>query len=81
MSELDKFLENFEWAEIELTRDVRLVALELLDQYNIGAQDAVHLASASLANVRDLASFDRAFRQVDWLNLWNDQCFTDQDRA
>ena len=75
MGELDKLLENFEWAEIELTRDVRLAALELLDQYNIGAHDAVHLASASLANVLDLASFDRAFRQVNWLYLWNDQCF------
>jgi predicted nucleic acid-binding protein len=43
--------------------------------YNLRAQDAVRLARADVAGVRDFASFDRRFRRVDGLILWNDQIY------
>jgi predicted nucleic acid-binding protein len=46
-----------------------------MGEYNLGAQNAVHLAGARIAGVHDFASFDRMFRRVDGLNLWNDRIF------
>jgi predicted nucleic acid-binding protein len=45
-------------------------------RYNLDGQDAVHLASARYAGVRDFASFDARFRRFDDLVLWNDRIHT-----
>ena len=34
---------------------------------------AIHLASATVVGVQDFASFDRAFRPVAGLSLWNNR--------
>lgn len=69
---LDDILDNFDWFEVPFDGQVRTEAFRLIVQYNLGSQDAVHLASANLAGVLDLASFDRQFRRIDGLYLWND---------
>ena len=75
MSGLADLLAEFLWYEAPLTATVREAALQYMIEYNLGAQDAVHLASALLSGVRDFASFDRRFRRVDGLYLWNDLAF------
>ena len=75
---LEALLGQFAWDEIALTPEIRAEALALMVEYDLGSQDAVHLASARLAGVRDFASFDRAFRRVDGLHLWNDQIYVGQ---
>ncbi len=69
---LEDFLANFEWAEVALTPTIRSAALTFMAQHNLGAQDSVHLASAGLEHVADFASFDRGYRRVNGLHLWND---------
>jgi predicted nucleic acid-binding protein len=73
---LADLLDEFEWVELPLTPDVRTAAIDYLKRYAIDAQDAVHLASATLAGVQDLASFDRRLRHIDDLYLWNDLMYT-----
>jgi len=65
-------LDYFRWEEIPLNTDVRVLALDYMARYALGRHDAAHLASATYAQVSDLASFDEAFRRVDGLALWND---------
>jgi predicted nucleic acid-binding protein len=72
---LNDFLDQFGWVEVSLTDQVRAAALQMMGQYNVGAHDAVHLASAQFAGVADLASFDRGYRRVDGVFLWNDRVF------
>lgn len=75
LAELDGFLSEFEVEQIEFTEEVRVLALEYMDTHNLGGHDAVHVASAKLAGVSDLASFDRGYRRIDGLHLWNDRVF------
>jgi predicted nucleic acid-binding protein len=75
MHTLDDLLSPFEWLEIPTTTAVNRHAITLMGRYNMDAQDAIHLASMHLAGIDHLASFDRIFRRVDGLNLWNDQIF------
>lgn len=73
---LDELLDQFvEWVELPTDEAVRRQALTYIGEYNLGAQDAVHLASARLAGLNDLVSFDRGYRRVDGLTLWNDRIF------
>ena len=65
-------LDQFGWQEVFVTLDVRRQALRLNAQYNLGPHDAAHLACAQEAGVIDLASFDKGFRRVEGLYLWND---------
>jgi predicted nucleic acid-binding protein len=73
---LNALLAQFSWVEIDLIPQIRTTALQLVAQYNLGGQDAVHLASATWAGVLDVASFDEGFRRVDGLSLWNDRIYT-----
>jgi predicted nucleic acid-binding protein len=73
---LDELLAQFRYVEIELTSDIRATALHYVAQFNLGGQDAVHLASSTRTGVFDFTSFDEAFRKVDGLTLWNDQIHT-----
>jgi predicted nucleic acid-binding protein len=75
MNTLDSLLSPFEWHEIPTTNHINRRAITYMARYNMDAQDAVHLASMHVAGVDDLASFDRIFRRVDGLNLWNDQIY------
>lgn len=72
IARVEEILEPFEWDEISLTPEVFRTALEFMIQYNLESQDAIHLASMRLTEVFDLASFDKQFRRVQWLYLWND---------
>ena len=65
-------LDQYGWEEMAVTPAVRTRALAHVMTYNLDAQDAVHLASAEAAGVMALASFDRGFRRIDHLYLWND---------
>lgn len=72
LAKLDSLLAQFEWIEIPFGPAIRLKAADYMAQYNLGAHDAVHLASALSEEVFDFASFDRGYRRVDGLYLWND---------
>jgi predicted nucleic acid-binding protein len=73
LSLFQQFLDQFTWVEVPLTSDVRTTALDIVKELNLDPHDAVHLASATLNGVLDLASLDRAYRRVDGLSLWNDR--------
>ena len=75
MSTLEDLLSPFDWHEIPTTFHVNRAAIGYMARYNMDAQDAVHLASARAVGLTDLASFDRIFRRVDGLNLWNDHIY------
>ncbi len=70
---LEALLADFaDWVEIPLTADIRAQAVQYIREYNLHGQDAMHLAAARAAGVRDLASFDGRLRRVTGLHLWND---------
>ena len=69
---LEDLLAPFEWNEISVTPDVRVTAGRFMAQYALKSLDALHLACMAHLGIRDLASFDDGFRNVDWLYLWND---------
>lgn len=69
---LTVLLDQFAWDEVSVTPAVRALALRAVTHYNLRPYDAVHLACATISGVTDIASFDKAFRRVDGLNLWND---------
>ena len=72
LGQLEALLDQFGWAEVVITSQVRRRALQYIVQYNLQSQDAMLLACAAEAGVMDLASFDQGFRRVDNLYLWND---------
>jgi len=75
LGQFEALLDQFGWAEVVITSDVRRRALQYIAQYNLQSQDAVHLACAAEAGVVDLASLDEGFRRVDNLYLWNDHIY------
>jgi predicted nucleic acid-binding protein len=75
LGQFEALLDQFGWAEVAITSDVRRRALQYITQYNLDSQDAMHLACATEAGVTDLASFDQDFRRADNLNLWNDRIY------
>ena len=75
LAQAAELLEPFEWEELSLTPEILRTALGIMVEYNLGSQDAIHLATMRQAGVVDLASFDKRFRRVDWLYLWNDRIY------
>ncbi len=75
---MEQFLDQSAWYEVAVTSAVRSQAVDLMIQYNLDAHDSVHLACARLEGVYDLVSFDRGFRRVDGLVLWNNQLYRAQ---
>jgi predicted nucleic acid-binding protein len=73
LAQLEELLEAFAWVEVPLTPEVRVQALQYLDTYYLDPNDAIYLASATVVGVHDFASFDRAFRPVAGLSLWNNR--------
>ncbi len=69
---VERMLAPFAWEEISVTPGVRERALRHMMIFGLQAMDAVHLACAEAIGVVDFASFDRGFRRVDSLILWND---------
>ncbi len=61
LGQFETLLDQFGWAEVVITSDVRRRALQYIAQYNLHSQDAMHLACATEAGVMDLASFDQGF--------------------
>lgn len=75
-AKLDDLLAQFEWIETQLGPAIRVNAADYMAQYNLGANDAIHLTSALLEGVFDCASFDRGCRRVDGLLLGDDCLYT-----
>jgi predicted nucleic acid-binding protein len=69
------FLDQCDWAEVDLTPAIRAEAVGLISTYNLGTHDAVHLATAGSVGVVDFASLDRGYRRIDALHLWNDRIY------
>ena len=72
---VDQMLAPFAWEEVSVTRNERVRALQHMMVFNLRATDALHLACAESVGVMDFASFDRGFRRVDGLYLWNDRIY------
>jgi predicted nucleic acid-binding protein len=72
---LESFLSHFNWAEIPLTDTVRMQAVEYMAVYNLKPHDAMHVAAANSVGVADLASFDKKYRRINGLFLWNDRIY------
>ncbi|MGH2586380.1 MAG: PIN domain-containing protein, partial [Dehalococcoidia bacterium] len=71
-----RLIDHFDWAEVPVTSTVRARSVNLIKQFNLGTQDAIHVASAFESGVFDFASFDEGYRRVDGLVLWNDLIHT-----
>lgn len=69
---IEDILAPFEWTEISVTPDIFRAAAQFMGQYNFEGQDAIHLACMQSVGIVDIASFDRKFRRVEWLYVWND---------
>lgn len=69
---MKELLAHFDVYEIELTSAIQELAVTYSADHKLDSQDAVHLASMTMAHVLDLASFDSDFRDIDGLHLWND---------
>lgn len=69
------FLDQCDWAEVDLTPAIRAEAIRLLAAYNLNAHDAVHLATARDVAAADFVSLDRGYRRVETLHLWNDRIY------
>lgn len=78
LADFEALLAQFEWTEIFLEDTIRAEAISVMARYNLGSQDAIHLASAFSEGVRDFASLDRRFRRVDHIFLWNDLIYAGQ---
>lgn len=69
---IEDLLAPFDWHEISVTPGIFRAAVQLLATYNLGCQDAIHLACMRHVGIADLVSFDEGFRRVDGMYLWND---------
>lgn len=70
---LRRFLSQFPRVEVRLNNTVVDEMLTLMGNYNLKAQDAVHVASAFYVGCSDIASLDPDFRWVDGIRLWNNR--------
>jgi hypothetical protein len=77
---IETLLADFEWYEIPVTPATRAAACKLVVEYNLGGQDAIHLACAAEEGVDNIASLDKDFRRVNGLVLWNDQIYGQRRR-
>lgn len=75
---VEDILAPFEWVEISVTPDIFRVAAQLMGQYNLEGQDAIHLACMQSLGIMDIASFDKKFRRVEGIYLWNDCIYINQ---
>ncbi len=76
LADLQSLLNQFDSTELSLSEPIRRAAASYMVDYNIGSQDAVHLASAAREGIADVASLDAGYRRIDGLVLWNDLIHT-----
>jgi predicted nucleic acid-binding protein len=55
---------------VGVQRDALDLALEFSQKYGLLATDAIHVATMKIEGLSILASNDRDFERVDWLELW-----------
>lgn len=68
--ELSRLLTLFDHVrQLPVTRHVWTAALPLVGHYDIGAYDAIHVATARMAGVRSFATCDRHYESVDVLDV------------
>ena len=67
-------IENIEQIEnltiLGLEKGVLNLAIEFSRKYGLLATDAVHAATMKMEGLSILATNDRDFERVDWLDLW-----------
>jgi len=61
-------IENLEIVEID--REVYDIALEYSKKYGLLSNDAVHLATIKKHGITNIATNDRDFERIEWLNIW-----------
>lgn len=68
---------------VGVRRDVFDLALEFSQKYRLLSTDAIHAATMKMEGLNIMATNDRDFERVDWLNLWNlnSAIFINQRRA
>ena len=69
-----KAIENISQIEnlmiVGVRREVFDMALEFSQKYRLLSTDAIHAATMKMEELSILATNDRDFERVDWLNLW-----------
>ncbi len=69
-----KAIENISQIEnlmiVGVGRDVFDLALEFSQMYSLLSTDSIHAATMKLEGLNLLATNDRDFERVDWLDLW-----------
>ncbi len=68
---LADFLSAFACQEIAITKPLMLAASRLVANYDLSAHDALVVAVARELSVPHIASFDRDFRRLDGMELWD----------
>jgi predicted nucleic acid-binding protein len=61
-------IENLEI--VEMDRKLFGIALEYSKKYGLLSNDAVHLATMKRYGITNIATNDRDFERVEWLNIW-----------
>jgi predicted nucleic acid-binding protein len=71
---LTQAIENISQIEnlmiVGVGRDVFDLALVFSQKYRLLSTDAIHAATMKMEGLSILATNDRDFERVDWLNLW-----------
>lgn len=64
-------LQRFTYRLIEDVNDAILtISLSLMQKYNLGSYDAVHIATMDYWKLKDLATFDHSMEDIAQLNIW-----------
>ena len=69
---LERFLREFDYYEVRLTRAVLERLPAIMASYDLQAYDAVVVSSMKRVACGDLATFDKAFLRVPDMEVWND---------
>jgi predicted nucleic acid-binding protein len=68
---LADFLSAFGCQEIAITKPLMSAASRLVAHHDLSAHDALVLAVAQELSIPHIASFDRDFRRIDDIDLWD----------
>jgi predicted nucleic acid-binding protein len=69
--QLEELLASFRRRRIAISRRLMSAASRLVAIFNLKAHGALVLAVAQELGILDIASFDRGFRHVDGIELWD----------
>lgn len=72
---LKQFLSEFPVFEQRILKTIKDNAVDIMAMYNLDSYDAIHIGTALYRKVYDIVSFDKDFRCVGAIQLWNDRVF------